>query len=386
LFDVRSITVAVAFNGGMRFFDAQEAQRESQVRLTSAGGATPAAPSVAPEELLGWLGAFGLDTGPAGPVRLIETGASWVYLLPRYVLKQKKPIAGRVLDLTTLAARERNARRELAINRAFSADVYLGLRVVCWGHGGRLRLVEPAELGDGDQPMDWLVLMRRLPQSRMLDHLIRQGRLSPVQVDVLADRLLLVHSAARPTRFGPMAWLERFEHEHQRCHTLFSAHGKTIALQALALTQQAGERLRLKLKVRFGRGSVIQAHGDLRPAHVCLQSQPQFIDALDAKDLLRQLDPWEDLALLSLECGMSGAGWLGERLRRRYADSAPKRLAYPGCAISAYYRAHHAMVRARLALAHLDAPRVHRRRDWSALCGRYAAEAWAAADRALALT
>ncbi|MEN9763873.1 MAG: hypothetical protein RI906_3699 [Pseudomonadota bacterium] len=345
----------------------------------------PADQSLAPRQVLRLLqaGAPGLD--PAGPVRLIETSASWVYLLRGYVLKQKKPVAGRVIDLTTLAARERNARRELAINQVFSPDVYLSLRVACRRRRGGLRMIEPGALRDDDEPMDWFVLMRRLPQSRMLDQLIRRGHLSPEQIDGLAKSLLLAHSAARPTRIGTLAWLARFEREQRRCRALFSAHEKRLELQALALTEQAGRRLQQALKERFGQGAIIQAHGDLRPAHVCLQAEPRIIDALDGNAVLRQLDPWEDLALLGLECALSGAAWVSERLGRCYGQLAPLQLAYPGGAINAYYRAHHAVVRARLALAHLDASRGHRRRDWAALCGRYAAEAWVAAEQSLAL-
>jgi len=369
----------------MQSADSNKAGYPRQTRLSRADGAAGPAEPLAPEEVLRVLQANAPGLDHEGPVRLIETSASWVYLLRRHVLKQKKPMAGRVIDLTTLAARERNTRRELAINRIFSPDVYLGLRVACRRRNGALEMIEPGALRDDDEPIDWFVLMRRLPQSRMLDQLMRCGQLSPEQIDGLAQSLLIAHSKARPTRIGTLAWLARFEREQRRCRALFSAHEKRLELQALALTEQAGRRLQQALKERFRQGAIIQAHGDLRPAHVCLQAEPRIIDALDANAVLRQLDPWEDLALLGLECALSGAAWVSERLGRRYGQLAPLRLGYPGGAIIAYYRAHHAVVRARLALAHLDAPRRRHRRDWAALCGRYAAEAWVAAEQSLAV-
>jgi len=385
LFSVSVVATRQAFNDAMQSADSNEAGHPRQTRPSRADGAIAADQSLAPEKVLRLLQANAPGLDPGGPARLIETSASWVYLLRGYVLKQKKPIAGRVIDLTTLAARERNTRRELAINRIFSTDVYLGLRVACRRRSGALEMIEPGALRDDDEPIDWFVLMRRLPQSRMLDQLIRRGQLSPKQIDDLAESLWLAHSAARPTRIGTLAWLARFEREQRRCRALFSAHEKRLELQALALTEQAGRRLQQALKERFGQGAVIQAHGDLRPAHVCLQGEPRIIDALDANSVLRQLDPWEDLALLGLECALSGAAWVSERLGRRYGQLAPVRLGYPGGAISAYYRAHHAVVRARLALAHLGAPRRRHRRNWAALCGRYAAEAWVAAEQSLAV-
>lgn len=340
------------------------------------GAATPA-------QVLTALKTHGLDGQPIDRIRVIETGASWVYLLRDWVLKQKKPRSGPVLDLRSLSARERNARHELAVNRRLSPRVYAGLRVICRRGPSGLTILEPKSLLAADVLLDWFVLMRRLPHAQMLDRLMGRGQLSPVLIDRLAQSLVDAHTSAAPATISADAWLARFDREQMRCQPIFERHGADLARQALVRTEAAYARLQATLRRRHTLGAVLLGHGDLRPAHVCLLEQPQLIDALDVSAVLRQIDGWEDLALLGLECAMVGASWVSGRLALSYARLAPPHLNAPGSALVAYYCAHHAIVRARLAYAHLDSTRPHRRRDWAALGGRYAAQAWAAADEAL---
>ena len=62
------------------------------------------------------------------------------------------------------------------------------------------------------------------------------------------------------------------------------------------------------------------------------------------------MDPFDEIAYLSLECERLGAGWIGDYCHRKIAealhDDAPP-------AVYRFYRCHRAMLRARLAIAHL---------------------------------
>jgi uncharacterized protein len=60
-------------------------------------------------------------------VTVRETHMSWVFLTEARVYKLKKPLHEPHLDFRSLAARERNCREEVRLNRRLAPDVYLGV-------------------------------------------------------------------------------------------------------------------------------------------------------------------------------------------------------------------------------------------------------------------
>ena len=123
--------------------------------------------------------------GAVQAVETIETHMSWVFLAGEHVLKMKKPVRYPFLDFSTLAAREFDCREELRLNARLAPGVYLGLMAL-QERGGGLALVPEAQLPTAGRTVDWLVLMRRLPAGRMLDHLIAASLVTPGEIDALA--------------------------------------------------------------------------------------------------------------------------------------------------------------------------------------------------------
>ncbi len=288
----------------------------------------------------------------SGPIELIETHMSWVVLDDHQALKQKKPVCyPPFFDCRTLSARERDARAELRLNRRLAPDVYLGLLAV-QRDDGRTALLPESALPAPGRTVDWLVQMRRLPADRMLDRMIAAARLQPAHVEALALSLARFYQHAVPVAIDAEALLERFRSENVRNRQLltqarFGLRGAAAALDALdaALARHAEQ---LRQRVRECR--IVDGHGDLRPEHVCLIEPPVVIDCLTINDELRYVDPFEELAALGLECNLLGAAWVGPLLLERCAerlDDAPE------AALLDLYRASRALLRARLAVAHL---------------------------------
>ena len=75
-------------------------------------------------EFLSDCAAYG-ETGVE--VQRIETHMSWVFLVDERAFKLKKPVRFPYLDFSTLAAREKNCRAELTLNRRLAPDVYLAV-------------------------------------------------------------------------------------------------------------------------------------------------------------------------------------------------------------------------------------------------------------------
>jgi len=100
---------------------------------------------------------------------------------------------------------------------------------------------------------------------------------------------------------------------------------------------------------------IVDGHGDLRPEHICLRPAPAIIDCLEFAKELRILDPADELAFLSLECERLGDARAGQWFLESYihvtGDEPPASLIH-------FYRVYRALRRARIALAHLDDPRV----------------------------
>lgn len=284
---------------------------------------------------------------------------SWLVFDDRQVLKLRKPAHyPPYFDCRTLAQREWDARAEVRLNRRLAPGVYLGLLALQWD--GRALSLAPdpgpaATASGGPVTVDWLVHMNRLPAGRMLDDLIRCRQLKPADVESLALLLSRFYQHALPSAIDPAQHLARFRSELSRNRAVLQAPDLALADAAPALDRldamlsQQGEVLAQRVRQRH----VVDGHGDLRPEHVCLVDPPVVIDCLTFSNTLRQVDPFEELCALALDCEHLNAGWAGELLVQRCMqrlDDAPP------AGLLRLYRLSRALLRARLAVAHvLDA-------------------------------
>jgi aminoglycoside phosphotransferase family enzyme len=301
-------------------------------------------------------------------VDTLETHMSWVFLAGAHVAKMKKAVRFPFLDFSTLRAREFDCREELRLNARLAPGVYLGLLALHWQPGSGLALVPEERLPATGRVLDWLVLMRRLPAGRMLDRLIAEDAVTPEDIDALVGVLAAFyrHAAACPTA-DPVARLQREQAASREVllRPQFRLHGAATALDGL---DAALARHGALLQARAAAGRIVDGHGDLRPEHVCLLQPPVVIDALEFNTALRQVDPFEELVYLGLECEMAGAPWIGPRLLQGCAAALG---GAPAGALLQIYTAARALLRARLAMAHLLDPEPRRPAHWPAQAQRF---------------
>jgi len=325
-----------------------------------------------PEAFLSFLGSSDVSRAHAGaPADLvtIETHMSRVYLAGEHVLKMKKPVRFPYLDFSTLAERGVACHDEVRLNRRLAPGVYLGVLAVQWRHG-QLVLVPAEEAGEGACTVEWMVWMRRLPGDRMLDKAIAARRVTGADVDALVAVLAAFYAGAQRVDLDPAEHRARFEREQalNRDVLLRPAFRIEDAAQALDRLDRALWQGRDALHERVAQGRLVDGHGDLRSEHVCLLRPPVVIDCIEFNARLREVDPYDELAFLGLECDMAGADWIGPQLiegcARAWNDTLPVRLLH-------LYTAVRALLRARLAMAHLlDAqPRTPQR--WAPTARRY---------------
>lgn len=276
-------------------------------------------------------------------VRLLETHISWVFLTDRHAYKLKKPVRFDFLDFSTVALRATACQREVELNRRLAPDVYRSVVPVTMTRAGNLRL------GDGGPPVDWVVKMRRLPEDRALDRLIRARLVTDADLDRIATRLSDFYRGLPPLSLRTDEYRRRVEEHVANNHRELLNPRHDLPLDRVGRVYAAQLRvLRLYpelLDHRVCDGRIIEGHGDLRPEHIYVTSQVNVIDCIEFNSGLRQIDVLDELSFLAVECDALGAPEIGGRLLDRYCQLTGDQ---PARELLAFYRGYRATVRAKV--------------------------------------
>jgi aminoglycoside phosphotransferase family enzyme len=304
---------------------------------------------------------------PASSVEAIETHMAWVFLVGSHAYKIKKPVLRDMLDYRSLEDRFRVCSDEVRLNRRLAPDVYLGVVPLTWSKERGL------SLAGGGVVVDWLVHMRRLPRSHMLDRMAAEGSLRVEDVEAAARLLAEFYRSASPVPFAPEEYGDSFH--RGVAETAGALRDPAFGLSRPLVTHAAdalsgfltGSSARL-LDERAREGRIIEAHGDLRPEHILMGPEPAVIDCLEFDRRLRLLDPADELSFFAVECSLLGQRWVGERFRHIYSELTGDRPKEP---LLGFYEAYRAFVRAKIAIWHLADDGVRDHGHWRARAVRY---------------
>lgn len=273
-----------------------------------------------------------------------ETHRSWVFLTDAHAWKLKKPIRTGFLDFSTLEARLRNCDAEVHLNRRLAADVYYGTVPLLLDANHHLQLTGKGEV------VDWLVKMRRLPAHRMLDQLIANHSILDSDVEQVARLLARFYKRASAVAITTREYRERLAEDIRANRAAVLQESSWFAPELVnriadAQLQFLSSRAAL-FDDRVHAGKIIEAHGDLRPEHICLVNPPAVIDCLEFNKEFRTMDSASELAFLALECERLGAQWVGALVIaivcRETGDRVPSEL-------MRFYKSFHAFLRAKIA-------------------------------------
>jgi aminoglycoside phosphotransferase family enzyme/predicted kinase len=289
---------------------------------------------------------------PVDDVRLIETHISWVYLAGERVVKLKRPVELGFVDFRDRAKRKQACEDEVRLNKRLTSDVYLGVVPVT-----------AAGVDAEGEPIEWAVVMRRLPAERMLDHLLEEGRAPGDLAEQVADRLIPFHQpivvaatgrattevvseGARGCPHGPDTYLTVLT---DNLDQVAEVAGDIVGPLQLALVDRSmrtfmteqGDLLENRLSDWLREG-----HGDLRCEHICLEPDAiQIYDCVEFEIAIRCSDVASDLAFLLMDLRRLGAEPVAAELLERYR-AAGFDLSQP---VVDLYAAHRALVRAKVA-------------------------------------
>lgn len=311
--------------------------------------------------------------GPSGTVERIETHKSWVFLTDRYAYKMKKPVRDRHVDLGTLERRHRHCRMELRLNRRLAPNVYLGVAPLTVDAEGEV------QVEGGGEPVEWLIKMRRLPAERMLSRLIASQAVTAGDLRRVGAVLAHFYRAKAPVPVNPgehLAWLKARIADHREA--LAEPH-LALRVERVGRVHEALDRFveaeSSTIERRIHDARIVEAHGDLRPEHICIEERPAIFDCLEFDRGLRLMDPADELAFLSMECERLGAPFVGPVIVDEYERIAGDRCPH---ALARFYKCFRATLWAWLAATRARDSDPAAQSKWGRRAGEYLALADAA--------
>ncbi|TWT81599.1 hypothetical protein CA13_30520 [Planctomycetes bacterium CA13] len=308
---------------------------------------------------------------PTKLVEVIETHRSLIFLTDHYAYKLKKPLRSKTFDFSTLAARRQNCHHEIRLNRRLAQSVYLSIISITVDHEGRLSM-------DGDgEVVEWLVQMRKLDRDRMLDHCIVNTTVLPDEIESVGRLLSWFYRQTPPANWSGAHYCHCLADSISEARLGLLRHAFGLPLTQINDVANALadfiEVHRAEMIQRVRNGRVIDAHGDLRPEHICLESPPVIIDCLEFNQDLRILDTASEMCFLTQECELlngdfPGDAEIGRQLWRVYVQRTGDRVSEE---LRLFYCGYHAFLRASLAIAHLRDEVVRQPEKWKPKALRY---------------
>jgi aminoglycoside phosphotransferase family enzyme/predicted kinase len=280
--------------------------------------------------------------GATEPVEVHETHASWVFLVGDRAFKLKKPLDLGFLDYSTPARRRIACLEEVRVNQELAQDVYLGVRAIVRAD---TRLTMTSE-GASDA-VDYVVEMHRFREADTLAGLIASEGLNAAHIEAVARRLAAFHRGAPVVAGGGAQevlrmWLLNVRELAQAGRAPASSVDLSTGFAEAFVSVHSEE-----IERRRSAGLVRDGHGDLRCEHVLAVPPVRVVDRIEFDPTLRHTDIACDLAFLTMDLEAQGQRWAAEELvsayRREEMDAGSETLL-------AFYAAHHALVRAKVAL------------------------------------
>lgn len=286
------------------------------------------------------------DAPPLPRAEVSETHTAVLLFVGDHAYKFKKPVDLGFLDYTPVEARRSVCEKEVALNRRFAPDVYLGL----------------GEFRSPDAAPEPVIVMRRMPAERRLSRLVQEGVAVDDALRAVARLLASRHAdAPRSPEVDEQgtrdALSSRWEESFAQVRALAAdGHVSDDVAEVERLVRRYLAGRNSLFDTRIERGRVVDGHGDVLADDIfCLDDGPRVLDCLEFDDRLRYVDGLDDAAFLAMDLEQLGDPQAAVFFLTQYSeysgDPAPPSLWH-------HYVAYRAFVRAKVSLiqAHQGAP------------------------------
>ena len=257
--------------------------------------------------------------GMAWAVERHETHGAIVFLAGDFAYKLKRAVRFPYMDYSTPERRRAACEAEITVNRRVAPSLYLGVRSIREVNGH-------LSFGEADDPQaqDWVVVMKRFPQSALLEQMRRKGELTESVMRKLAHAIAAFHMRAEATRtFGGAAGIA--EVVEGNISVLTSFRHKPFAEEKIAAYAAASratvKTMAARLDARRDAGFVRHCHGDLHLNNVCmLEDEPVLFDAIEFSEAFSHIDVFYDLAFLLMDLEHGGESRFANTVLNRYLE------------------------------------------------------------------
>lgn len=284
---------------------------------------------------------------PVDGFQVIETHISWVLLTGPFAYKIKKPVNFGFLDFTDLDKRRHFCGEELRLNQRLTDGLYLDVLPITGSESA-------PQLGGEGPTIEYALKMRQFPQSQLLSAVQSRGELTPAHIDALAQQIAAFHARTPAVAVDhslclPKAIVAPMRQNFEQIRPLLSDAADLRQLEALEGWVEASiARLEPLLARRAEAGAIRECHGDIHLGNATLlDGEVVLFDCIEFNEEFRLIDIALDAAFLAMDLEDRGL----KALSRRFVSAWLERTGdYEALELLNLYKAHRALVRAKVAL------------------------------------
>jgi aminoglycoside phosphotransferase family enzyme/predicted kinase len=282
---------------------------------------------------------------PVDAVSVVETHLSWVLLTGQVAYKIKRPVCFPFVDLRSHERRGFYCAEELRLNRRFAPELYQAVCPVVIRNG-------LASIGDAGEPVEHAVKMMQFPREQELDQLLERDDIAPVELEAFGQDLAAIH-AGLPVAELPAPWgdpkaihstIDNNLEETTRAAVVFDSASDVRALRPDL--ERCLEEAEPWMADRRDDGRVRECHGDLHAANmVRLDTRLVAFDCMEFEPAFRWIDVADEVAFLVADLEARQAVPQSQAFLAGYLARSGD---YQACRLLPLYRAHRALVRAKV--------------------------------------
>ena len=253
-----------------------------------------------------------------GQIDLKQTHISFIFMTENFVYKVKKAVNFGFLDFSSLEKRRIFCEKELELNKRLCGDMYLEVVPVTKSDVGTIKMD-----GDGDI-IEYAVKMRRIPEEKIMTHLLEEGKVDENLVDRIAELIAEFHLRAKTNnrirKFGSLFmikknWKENFEQTKELA-------GEIISQECYELIQERVENFMVKNASFFEKrvldDRVRECHGDIHAGNIFVADRIYIFDAIEFNERFRYCDVASEIAFLAMDLDYKNRGDLARLFVEKY--------------------------------------------------------------------
>ena len=292
-------------------------------------------------------------------IKVVQTQMSFVFLTGDYVYKVKKPVNLGYLDYTTLEKRSFFCHQEVDLNRRLCPNAYLAVVPITMSLRGAKRRSNLLRIEGQGEAVEYAVKMRQLPQERMMDVLLPQGKVTKEMIARVAQKLADFHQKAKTN--AEIAAFGKLDIIRQNTDENFD---QTEKYTGISISRLSYDHTRSYTKdfirnnanlfgKRVNEGKIRDCHGDLHAAHVCFTADICIYDCIEFNDRFRYSDVASEIAFLAMDLDRCQRADLSKHFMNTYVTlSRDKELLQ----LLDFYKCYRAYVRGKVESFKLDDP------------------------------